>query len=338
MMVAQVYISSQITREWAYPRILSGELTPSQFRTLAHLPAAHIAGVAGYFVGPVYAGGSCYWMKKYTWKDFLKYNKEHCITAFFTVPAIWARIAKSPDVTDQFESLEGGLGGAAPMDADLANSAGKKTGIQIGGTYGMSESTGSVCTLPRGMEDNTGSVGIPHPNVTFRLIDDYGNDVPEGESGELWVKGPAVTLGYYNNEQATKDAFVDGWYKTGDILQNRGRLWYVTDRKKELIKYKGIQVAPAELEGLLLSHPLIEDAAVIGVPGDGTEVPRAYVQADKNKISEEEIKAFVKSKLAPYKQIRGGVVYLDQIPRSAVGKILRKDLRDLAKRETRARL
>jgi 4-coumarate--CoA ligase len=338
MMVAQVYISSQVAREWAYPRIMTGELKPSEFRTLAHLPAAHIAGVAGYFVSPVYSGGSCYWMKKYTWKDFLKYNKEHRITAFFTVPAIWARMAKSPDVTDHFDSLEGGLGGAAPMDADLANSAGKRVGIQVGGTYGMSETTGSVCTLPKGMEDDTGSVGIMHPNVIFRLIDDDGKDVPEGEPGELWVKGPAVTLGYYNNEQATKDAFEDGWYKTGDILQNRGRLWYVTDRKKELIKYKGIQVAPAELEGLLLSHPLIEDAAVIGVPGDETEVPRAYVQADKNKISEDEIKEFVKTRLAPYKQLRGGVVYMDQIPRSAVGKILRKDLRDLAKKETRARL
>lgn len=177
-----------------------------------------------------------------------------------------------------------------------------------------------------------------HPNVTFRLIGDDGEDVPEGEPGELWVKGPCVTKGYYNNPQATNDAFEDGWYKTGDILQNRGRLWYVTDRKKELIKYKGLQVAPAELEGVLLSHPLIEDAAVIGVPGEGTEVPRAYVQADKEKISEEEIKLFVKSKLAPYKQLRGGVVYVDQIPRSTVGKILRKDLRDLAKKETRARL
>jgi 4-coumarate--CoA ligase len=283
---------------------------------------------------------STFQMKKYTWKDFLKYNKEHRITAFFTVPAIWSRMAKSPDVTDHFDTLESGLGGAAPMDADLANSAGRRTGIQVGGTYGMSESTGSVCTLARGMTDDTGSVGIMHPNVTFRLIGDDGNDVAEGESGELWVKGPAVTKGYFNNEKATKDAFEDGWYKTGDILQNpnRGKLWYVTDRKKELIKYKGIQVAPAELEGLLLSHPLIEDAAVIGVPGDGTEVPRAYVQADRKKISEEEIKEFVKSKLAPYKQLRGGVVYMDQIPRSAVGKILRKDLRDLAKREGRARL
>ncbi|KPI43378.1 putative acyl-coenzyme A synthetase [Cyphellophora attinorum] len=339
MMVSQVYISSQVAREWALPRVLTGELVPSPQRTLAHLPAAHIAGVAGYFVGPVYSGMECYWMRKYTWKKFLEYNKQHKITAFFTVPAIWARIAKSPDVADHFASLEGGLGGAAPLDANLQNAAGKRANIQLGGTYGMSETTGSVLTLPRGMEDTTGSVGIPHPNCIFRLIDDDGNDVAEGEPGELLVQTPTMTKGYYKNPEATKGAFIDGWYCTGDILQQRGErgLWYVTDRKKELIKYKGIQVAPAEIEGLLLSHPLIEDAAVIGVEGEGTEVPRAYVVADKNKISEQEIKGLVAEKLAAYKQLRGGVVYIDEIPRSAVGKILRRELRDLAAKSSQPR-
>lgn len=335
MMVSQVYISSQVAREWALPRVMTGELQPSPQRTLAHLPAAHIAGVAGYFVAPVYSGLECYWMGKYSWTKFLQYNKEHKITGFFTVPAIWARIAKSPDVTDQFETLEGGLGGAAPLDANLQRAAGKRSGIQLGGTYGMSETTGSVLTLARGMEDDTGSVGIMHPNCIFRLVDDDGNDVAEGEPGELWVQTPTMTKGYYRNPEATKAAFVDGWYCTGDILQQRGErgLWYVTDRKKELIKYKGIQVAPAEIEGLLLSHPLIEDAAVIGVPGEGTEVPRAYLVADKRKISEEDVKRLVADRLAPYKQLRGGVVYIKEIPRNAVGKILRKDLRDLAKKE-----
>ena len=333
MMVSQVWISSQVAREWAFPRLLNGELKRGELRTLAHLPAAHIAGVAGYFVGPVYSGGECYWMKKYEWKKFIQYNKEHRITSFFSVPAIWARIAKSADVRDHFAYLEGGAGGAAPMDADLCNSAGKRTNIQLQGTYGMSETTGSVCTLPRGMSDNTGSVGVAHPNTTFRLIGDDGNDVPEGEPGELWVKGPTVTKGYFRNPEATKAAFVDGWYCSGDILQQRNGLWYVTDRKKELIKYKGIQVAPAEIEGLLLSHPLIDDAAVIGVPGEGTEVPRAYVVADKDKITEEDVKNLVAGRLAAYKQLRGGVRYIDEIPRNAVGKILRKDLRDLAKKE-----
>lgn len=273
-------------------------------------------------------------MKKYEWRKFLEYNKRHGITGFFTVPAIWARIAKSPDVTDHFATLEGGAGGAAPMDAALQKSAGSRSGIQIAGTYGMSESTGSVLTLLPGIKDDTGSVGVMHPNTTFRLVDDNDEDVAEGESGELWVKGPAVTKGYYCDPEATKKAFVDGWFRTGDILQQRSNgLWYVTDRKKELIKYKGIQVAPAEIEGLLLSHPLITDAAVIGVPGENTEVPRAYVVADRNKISEEDIKNLVREKLADYKQLRGGVFYLDSIPRSTVGKILRKDLRELAKKE-----
>lgn len=339
MMVSQVWISSQVSREWAIPRVLSGELQPGELRTIAHLPAAHIAGVAGYFVSPLYSGGSCFWMKKYEWKKFIEYNKQHKITMFFTVPAIWARISKSSDITDHFDSLEGGAGGAAPMDADLCNAAGKRSGIQLVGTYGMSETTGSVCTLPRGMPDDTGSVGIMHPNTMFRLVDDDGNDVAEGEPGELWVKGPTVARGYYKNPEATKAAFVDGWYCSGDILQLRSNgLWYVTDRKKELIKYKGIQVAPAEIEGFLLSHPLIEDVAVIGVPGEGTEVPRAYIVADRNKISEEHVKNLVKDKLAPYKQLRGGVLFIDEIPRNAVGKILRKDLRDLAKKELRARL
>jgi 4-coumarate--CoA ligase len=274
-------------------------------------------------------------MKKYEWDKFLQYNKEHRITGFFSVPAIWARIAKSPDVTDHFVTLEGGAGGAAPMDGALQKSAGSRSGVQIIGTYGMSETTGSVCTLPPGLEDDTGSVGIMHPNTTFRLVDDDDNDVAEGEPGELWVKGPTVTKGYYNNPKATKEAFVDGWYRSGDILQQRSNgLWYVTDRKKELIKYKGIQVAPAEIEGLLLSHPLIDDAAVIGVPGENTEVPRAYVVADREKISEEDIKNLVKGRLADYKQLRGGVFYLNSIPRNTVGKILRKDLRELAKKES----
>jgi len=110
-------------------------------------------------------------------------------------------------------------------------------------------------------------------------------------------------------------------------------MFYIVDRKKELIKYKGMQVAPAELEAHLLSHPDIQDAAVIGVDWGGTEAPRAYVVADRTTISEEGIKGFVKEHMAPYKQLRGGVVFIDVIPKSPSGKILRKDLRALAEEE-----
>jgi 4-coumarate--CoA ligase len=174
-------------------------------------------------------------------------------------------------------------------------------------------------------------------DMVTRLVDDDGKDVEEGKPGEVLVKGPMVTKRYYNNSQATKDSFVDGWFCTGDIAIWKNGLPYIVDRKKELIKYKGIQVAPAELEALLLTHPKILDAAVIGVDVPGTEVPRAYVVSDGG-ITEQEIKDFVKGKVADYKQLRGGVVFMDVIPKSPSGKILRKDLRELAKKGPTAKL
>jgi len=154
------------------------------------------------------------------------------------------------------------------------------------------------------------------------------------------MQGPMVTKGYWRNPESTKATFTrDGkWFKTGDIGIARNGMFYIVDRKKELIKYKGLQVAPAELEALLLSHGQILDAAVIGVPdpsGSGNELPRAYVVADKDKIGEAEIKEYVKKNLAQHKQLRGGCLFLDAIPKSPSGKILRRELRELAKREAK---
>lgn len=178
---------------------------------------------------------------------------------------------------------------------------------------------------------------MKNANAMFSLVDDDGKDVEEGQPGEVLVKGPMVTKGYFGNPQATKDSFVDGWFCTGDVAVWKNELPYIVDRKKELIKYKGIQVAPAELEALLLTHPKILDVAVIGVDVPGTEVPRAYVVTDGS-VSEQEIKDFVKSHVADYKQLRGGVVFMDVIPKSPSGKILRKDLRELAKKGPQAKL
>jgi len=165
-------------------------------------------------------------------------------------------------------------------------------------------------------------------------VDDDGKDVEPGKAGELLLKGPVVFKGYHNNPTANADAFSpDGYFRTGDIGLFKNGMFYIVDRKKELIKYKGMQVAPAELEALLLSHPDIADCAVIGIDWEGTEAPRAYVVADKSKISGDAIKRFVKDHMAGYKQLRGDVVFIDVIPKSPSGKILRKDLRALAKEE-----
>lgn len=192
-------------------------------------------------------------------------------------------------------------------------------------------------------------------------MDDDDKDVPVGQPGEVIVKAPIVTKGYHKNPEANREAFIDGWFRTGDIALFKDGMFYIVDRKKvrfvranpnlrdakavrsantpqELIKYKGLQVAPAELEALLLSHPLILDAAVIGVEAEETEVPRAYVVADRQMMPPEKTEAFVGANVADYKRLRGGVVYLDAIPKSPSGKILRKDLREMARREGRARL
>lgn len=314
-----------------------------EYRTLAHLPTAHIAGIQGYLINPFYMGGAVYWMPRFSFPEFLTYNKTYAITFFFTVPPIYLLIAKSPEVKDQFASLEMAISGAAPLGKDLQHAASAKLGGKdcfISQTWGLSETTGSATIMPFDKTDDTGSVSPLLPNMLARIVDDEGRDVEPGNPGEVLVKGPVVCHGYYKNDAANKEAFSNGWFCTGDIGVFKDGLLYIVDRKKELIKYKGLQVAPAELEALLLSHEDILDAAVIGVESeDGVnEVPRAYVVADAKKITAERIVEWVKGHVAGYKQLRGGVVFLDAVPKSPAGKILRKDLRLLAKREKGAKL
>ncbi|KIW95429.1 uncharacterized protein Z519_04013 [Cladophialophora bantiana CBS 173.52] len=338
-LVQETFVTSVAGREWAAKQVEAGkELKP--YRTLAHLPISHIAGLFGYLVAPFYSGGLVVWMRKYEWTQLLKYMKEYEITAFYTVPSIYLRISKAPEVKDHFRSLDAATTGAAPMDGDLQTAANAKLGqgeTFIGQTWGLSETTGAVTMMPRGQSDITGSISPILPNVEIsRMVDENFNDVEPGQEGEMLVRSPLVTQGYFNNPQATKDAFHDEWFCTGDIGVLRNGKFYIVDRKKELLKYKGLQVAPAEIENLLFTHPKIQEAAVVGInmPDDpGTDLPRAYVVADPSQITEEEIKEFVKQRLAPYKQLRGGVVFVKELPKNAVGKYLRRELRDRAKKE-----
>jgi acyl-CoA synthetase (AMP-forming)/AMP-acid ligase II len=177
-----------------------------------------------------------------------------------------------------------------------------------------------------------GSVGYAIPNTECRLVDPgTGEDAAHGERGELWIRGPQVMKGYLNNPEATAGTVDgEGWLHTGDvaIIDDNG-CYTVVDRVKELIKYKGYQVAPAELEAVLLNHPEIVDAAVIGVPEKetGEELPKAFVvRAPGSELSEESVMDFMAAKVAPHKKIRL-VEFIDAVPKSAAGKILRKDLK-----------
>ncbi|KAM0466777.1 hypothetical protein ACHAPV_000285 [Trichoderma viride] len=321
--------------------------------TLGHLPAAHIAGILSYFIKCFYDGGIVYWMPKFNIDDFIRHAAELKVTYFFTVPPIYMAIAKNPAVTDQFKSVEYGVAGAAPMSYDLQQAATNKLKGEVTQVWGMSETTGVVTYTPPDRHDTVGSLSPLMPNVEMRQgvlikdsieIDESDNDVEIGQPGEALLKGPMITRGYHNNPEATKSSFTaDGYLRTGDILRVEGDLLYIVDRKKasnstELIKYKGMQVAPAELEGILIAHPSVFDAGVIATQRGDEEVPMAYVVLvpdAKGKVSETELVDYVAKKVASHKRLRGGVAFTDVIPRNPTGKILRRELRALHNRRSK---
>lgn len=240
-LVSETYILALSGRAWAEAETAKGTFTPVEYRTLAHLPISHIAGLCSYFMLPIYSAGTVVWMRKYSWSDMLKYLKQHKITVFYTVPSIWLRIAKSKDITDHFKYVEGAATGAAPMDGALQSAASGRLAKtdssaespSVGQTWGLSETTGAVTSVPKGEVDVSGSIGSILPGVELRLVDEDFRDVgEEGEEGELIVRGPIVTNGYFNNEEATKGTFRDGWFCTGDIAVRRKGKFFVVDRKK----------------------------------------------------------------------------------------------------------
>jgi acyl-CoA synthetase (AMP-forming)/AMP-acid ligase II len=209
--------------------------------------------------------------------------------------------------------------------------------------------------------DDTGSVGnIFLPGTDIMLVDDDGKDITAYDTrGEVCVRGNTIIKGYYKNQKATEESWdSEGFFHTGDILycDGKSKKWYCVDRKKgkshptsvlftdkanqfpELIKVRGFQVAPPELEGLLLAHPDIADAAVIGVPEAGEEKPRAFVvRQPGSKVTEDEVKNVISSQLASYKRLTGGVTFVDEIPKSPNGKILKRILRDRVAAENKAK-
>jgi len=311
---------------------------------LAVLPFFHIYGMTVLLNAALHARARLVIMRSFDLEKFLENIANHKCTIAYIAPPVAVALAKHPLIDDyDLSSLNTVMSGAAPLDAELGRAVAKRLGCRVVQGYGMSELSPVSHITPFdggqgdiGMDAPLSSVGWTVSNAASKLMNPESGDeidVPaEGlsETGELWFKGPNVMAGYLGNEEATKETIdSDGWLHTGDLAQvdSRGCV-YIVDRLKELIKYKGYQVPPAELEAVLLSHPAIADAAVIGVADtDGEEVPKAFVvkQPDAN-LTEDEVIEFVAGQVAPYKKVRQ-VEFIDAIPKSASGKILRKDLR-----------
>ncbi len=301
---------------------------------LAVLPFFHIYGMQVLMNGLLAEGVTVVTMPRFDMEQALSLIQQHKVTQFYAVPPIVLGLAKHPAV-DQFDlsSLRKIFCGAAPLGGELAEEASERIGCAIVQGYGMTELS-PISHATAGEDFKSGSSGITVPNTESRIIDPDGNDVAVGEEGELLVRGPQVMVGYLNNEQATAETIdSDGWLHTGDVarIDSDGHM-FIVDRVKELIKYKGFQVPPAELEALLVTHPAVADVAVIGVADvEAGELPKAFVvlQPDQE-VSAEELQAFVAGHVATYKQIRI-VEFTDEIPKSASGKILRRFLRDQSK-------
>ncbi|HEU4321251.1 MAG TPA: 4-coumarate--CoA ligase family protein [Acidimicrobiia bacterium] len=299
---------------------------------LAVLPFFHIYGMQVLMNGVLFHGARTVTLPRFDLAEFLSVIQEHRVTRVAAVPPIVVALAKHPMVDDyDLSSLVQIGSGAAPLSAEVELEAARRTGAEIIQGYGLTETSPATHTALPGVV-RSGSIGVLVPNTEARLIDPESHeDVGPGESGELWIRGPQVMKGYLNNPEATRACLdEDGWFHTGDI----GRVdsddhWYITDRLKELIKYKGFQVAPAELEAVLLTHPDIADAAVISLPDeDAGEVPKAFVVLQPGtELSAEEVMEFVAGRVASFKKVRA-VEFIEAIPKSLSGKILRRVLRD----------
>ena len=302
-------------------------------RILAVLPFFHIYGMTVMMNQGLHRNATVITMPKFDLPEFLRVISEYKIQRIYIAPPVAVALAKHP-IVDSYDlsCIDIIFSGAAPLDAELGHAMGKRLGCMVLQGYGMTELSPVSHAMPDDRPDlDLNSSGFALPNIECKLVDpETGEEVGPGGRGELWVKGPNVMVGYLNNPEATAITLDDeGYLHTGDVAEvTADGVFSIVDRVKELIKYKGYQVPPAELEALLLTNPKIADVAVIGVKdADGEEIPKAFVvRQDGVELTGDEVMTFVAERIAPYKKVRV-VEFIDLIPKSASGKILRKDLR-----------
>jgi acyl-CoA synthetase (AMP-forming)/AMP-acid ligase II len=299
-------------------------------KTLAVLPFFHIYGLVLILMVALRNGNPLVVLTRFELEAFLAAIAKYRVTLAPLVPPIVVALAKHPAVSGyDLSGLRYVMCGAAPLGGDVEAACADRLGCLVMQGYGMTELSGASHVHPLDpARIKRGSVGFLVPGLEARIVDpESGHDLPDGERGELWLRGPNVMKGYLNRPEATAATLDrDGWLHTGDITyQDPDGYYYVVDRVKELIKYKGHQVAPADLEAVLLTHPSIADAAVIPSPcPDAGEVPKAFI-VSKGSLTADQIISYVADRVSPLDKVRR-VEFVDAIPKSPSGKILRRIL------------
>ncbi|EPB88333.1 hypothetical protein HMPREF1544_04799 [Mucor circinelloides 1006PhL] len=286
----------------------------------------------------IYLGLTTYVMAHYTLRNLCAAIEKFKIQLTTTQPFIIAALAKD-SIANEYDlsSLKCVICCGAALDNSVTLTVKERLGLLTMNAYGMTEVLGMFDINPEITEAN--GIGYLAAGFSARLVDENGDDVPTGEMGELWVKGPTVARGYYRNPEATASTFgADGYLRTGDLVKcDENEMFYYVDRSKDLIKYHLNHIYPSDIENVLMTHPKVADCAAIGVyyPELVTELPRAYVHlVDGEKYTEEverELQEYADSRLSDEKRLRGGVFIVDSFPRTASGKIQRRVLRQNAK-------
>ena len=295
------------------------------------LPFYHIYGMVAIMCNALRAGATVVTMPRFELDQFLGLIQRHGVTTGYLVPPIVLALAKHPAV-DQYDlsTLNDVMSGAAPLPESVATTCANRNNLVVRQAYGLTETSPATHINARTQVLKVASVGTSLPSTEYRIVDlATMDDAPPGELGEVWIRGPQVMKGYLNNPEATREMIdEEGWLHSGDIGRaDADSYLYVVDRLKELIKYKGLQVAPAELEAIVQSHPAVADVAVIPSPDEEAgEIPKAFVVTKPGAtLTADEVIAFVAERVSPQKKVRK-VEFIDAIPKVPSGKILRREL------------
>ena len=296
---------------------------------LATLPLSHSFGINGALLAPILAGARVVIVESFTPAAALAAISQHGVTVFPGVATMFRRLLDTPALDpSELTTLRIAVSGAAPCPWDLAQEWRARTGVRILRGYGMTELFRPISYRADDARDLPESIGRPVPGVELRIVNDAGRPQPAGETGELWIRSPAVMEGYLEAQEETRAVLADGWFRTGDLatISSDGFV-AIAGRKKELILRGGYSVVPAEVEAVLLTHPAVAEAAVVGEPHPdlGEEVVAFVTLRAGAPVDPAALIAHCRERLAGYKYPRR-VTVLDALPKSATGKVLKTQL------------
>ncbi|WP_018133406.1 class I adenylate-forming enzyme family protein [Effusibacillus pohliae] len=305
--------------------------TSHEDRTIVAVPLFHVTGLIGQLVHMLLAGGTSVLVREYSTGHFLQTSIAHQVTFMFNVPAIYKLLLLQEELL-QLTSLRLALYGGAPMSPDTILQLREIfPRLDLRNAYGATETSSPTTLMPAGWEmEKVRSVGIPVPGADCRVIGDDGRECGPGEVGELWIAGPMVIPGYWENDAANRHSFAEGYWKSGDMAMiDEDGYVYIMDRKRDIINRGGEKIYSVEVENVLCSHPNILEAAVVGVPDEifGEQVKAFVVLKQPGAVTPHEIQQFVKQHLADYK-VPEYVEFIDSLPRNPGGKVLKQALRE----------